>query len=451
MNPLIAYGLGAGTVLAWDNRERIRQAYGDIYAKAMASPDAKAVKKAAVAFGAVGYPVQASVLAARARQLGGGAAGTPNVLRFPDRMMPGEVLQPQISKQNQTVGLDPTGILTFQTDGNLVLYGPGQTVLWASNTAKKGISRLTMQSDGNLVIYGNDSKPKWASGTQGNAGAYLVVRGGTAQVIGPSGQPIWTAGAPGGAGAGVLPGMPGFPGAPGMLPGIPGFPGMGVRGHHHYAPGYGWQGPPGIGRRDEHHHHHHHHKDWQQQQQQQQQVAAPVAAPVATPMAAPVAAPSVDPSTYAASPSVATDDSGGVSDATLDDGDGGGGSYDGDGSGGVSDVSSIMSGFGAVGFGQGYFSAYQQAGGGLGGYGQQYPHHHRHHHHHHGQGQYGQGQYGQGQYGQGQYGQQSGYGQPPYGQGGGYGQPPYTPPPTGQIDPTTGLPIALPGSSGMFG
>jgi hypothetical protein len=447
MNPFIAYGLGAGTVVAWNERERLRQAYNDIYAKAMASTDKAGVKKVAVAFGAIGYPVQANILAARARQLGQAAAGTPNVLRFPDRMMPGEVLQPQVSKRNQTVGVDPTGILTFQTDGNLVLYGPGQTVLWASNTAKKGISRLTMQTDGNLVIYDNSSKPQWASGTQGNPGAYLIVRGGSAMVVGPQGQALWTAGAPGGAGAGVLPGTPGFPGAPGMMPGMPGFPGMGMRGRHHYP---GWQGPPGVGRRDEHHHHHHHHRDGQQQQQQQ---ASPTAAPVAAPMAAPVAAPAVDPSSYAASPSVATDDSGGVSDATLDDGSGDDGDVVGDGSGGVSDVSSVMSGFGAVDFGQGYFSAYQQAGGGYGqgGYGQggQGGYGHRHHHHHHHRDQ------------QGQYGQQGGYPQPPappYGGGYGQGASPYIAPPmTGAVDPTTGLPLTTPplppvtGGSGMFG
>lgn len=56
--------------------------------------------------------------------------------------------------------------LIMQQDGNLVLYGPNYTVLWATGTQATG-SRLVMQNDGNLVIY-NGWTPVWASGTGGH-------------------------------------------------------------------------------------------------------------------------------------------------------------------------------------------------------------------------------------------------------------------------------------------
>jgi hypothetical protein len=56
--------------------------------------------------------------------------------------------------------------LSFQTDGNLVLYG-GSQALWSSRTPNKGGQRLVMQRDGNLVMYGPNG-PVWATNTSGN-------------------------------------------------------------------------------------------------------------------------------------------------------------------------------------------------------------------------------------------------------------------------------------------
>lgn len=331
ITPLLAYGAGLGSAAAYYRRDWLRQQYQAVMDKALASHDPKAIAKVAVAFGAVGMPAQAAALQGRARSLTGtataGAAGTPNVLQNPSRMMPGETLQPQLSKQNQSVGRDQRGILTFQTDGNLVLYGPGQTVLWASNTGPKtGVSKLTMQSDGNLVIYGNNGQALWSSGTQGNAGAFLTVQGGQAAITGPQGQVIWSV--PSGA-AGAQAGMPGMPGM--------GMPGQrGGRGRHQGRGGGGWgqqqawqqQGQQG---QYPHHHHHHHHPGQQQQAQQSAPAAsdgggnggggggASDAASSSPPPPPPPASPDT-PDVSAASmisPAVATD-SGGASDASLD-------------------------------------------------------------------------------------------------------------------------------------
>ena len=85
--------------------------------------------------------------------------------------------------------------LTFQTDGNLVLYGlddtslsgalvppPPQVIpnavytklIWTSGTnATDGPVRCNMQTDGNLVLYDKWGDALWSSGTNGYAGAFL--------------------------------------------------------------------------------------------------------------------------------------------------------------------------------------------------------------------------------------------------------------------------------------
>lgn len=53
-------------------------------------------------------------------------------------------------------------ILTFQKDGNLVLYSHTGAAQWSSNTQGKGI-RLAFQSDRNIVVYDKNNKAVWAS------------------------------------------------------------------------------------------------------------------------------------------------------------------------------------------------------------------------------------------------------------------------------------------------
>lgn len=68
--------------------------------------------------------------------------------------------------------------LRVQSDGNVVLYDEGDhdRVLWSTNTRRAVVARLTMQRDGNLVLYGPDNKSVWASDT------YRKARGGVLQV-----------------------------------------------------------------------------------------------------------------------------------------------------------------------------------------------------------------------------------------------------------------------------
>lgn len=53
-------------------------------------------------------------------------------------------------------------ILTFQKDGNLVLYSHTGAAQWSSNTQGKG-TRLAFQNDRNIVVYDKNNKAVWAS------------------------------------------------------------------------------------------------------------------------------------------------------------------------------------------------------------------------------------------------------------------------------------------------
>lgn len=81
----------------------------------------------------------------------------------------------------------------FQTDGNLVLYGPSGA-LWASGTGGQAATNVSMQSDGNLVIY-NGGTAIWASNTTwAGSTSYLVVQNdGIVQMYNSAG-PVWSAG-----------------------------------------------------------------------------------------------------------------------------------------------------------------------------------------------------------------------------------------------------------------
>jgi hypothetical protein len=91
----------------------------------------------------------------------------------------------------------PDGRITLllQTDGNLVLYGPGYHVLWQSGTAGQGVSRLSMQTDGNLVLYRANNTWVWQSGT-GNSGADRVVvqNDGNLVIYRPNNSWVWQSG-----------------------------------------------------------------------------------------------------------------------------------------------------------------------------------------------------------------------------------------------------------------
>ena len=87
--------------------------------------------------------------------------------------------------------------LLMQPDGNLVLYGLGYHVLWASYTNGKGASFVAMQSDGNLVIYTAANKPLWATVTAGRGVSSAVVQNDGNFVVYASSTPTWASGTDG--------------------------------------------------------------------------------------------------------------------------------------------------------------------------------------------------------------------------------------------------------------
>jgi hypothetical protein len=83
--------------------------------------------------------------------------------------------------------------LTFQRDGNLVLYRD-RTALWSTGTAGREVRECTMQTDGNLVLYGHDRQAVWASNTYGNPGSFLAVQDDGNVVIYKPVHPVWSTG-----------------------------------------------------------------------------------------------------------------------------------------------------------------------------------------------------------------------------------------------------------------
>ncbi len=104
-----------------------------------------------------------------------------------DRLLPGETLQPG---QGISSGGDT---FTMQNDGNLVLYAPGKTALWASNTSGNNGALLSMQPNGSLVVSASGGKQLWASGTPNHSGSELILQpDGNAVIDTPGNIALWS-------------------------------------------------------------------------------------------------------------------------------------------------------------------------------------------------------------------------------------------------------------------
>jgi len=77
----------------------------------------------------------------------------------------------------------------YQTDGNLVLYGPNGAI-WNSGTTSIASNGVYMQTDGNLVMY-NSGTPVWASGTGGGSSAKLSIQNDGNTVISTDSGATW--------------------------------------------------------------------------------------------------------------------------------------------------------------------------------------------------------------------------------------------------------------------
>jgi hypothetical protein len=84
--------------------------------------------------------------------------------------------------------------LTYQTDGNLVLYGPGGAPRWSTQTFHSP-GYTEMQADGNFVAYASNGTPIWASHTSGARGARLVVHNdGNVAIYTSANLMVWSTG-----------------------------------------------------------------------------------------------------------------------------------------------------------------------------------------------------------------------------------------------------------------
>lgn len=84
--------------------------------------------------------------------------------------------------------------VTFQEDGNVVIYDTNKKPTWFTNTAGVTGGVFVMQSDGNLVLKDAQNVVRWQSGTAGNPGGYFGVQGdGNLVIYNAGGTPIWGA------------------------------------------------------------------------------------------------------------------------------------------------------------------------------------------------------------------------------------------------------------------
>lgn len=82
--------------------------------------------------------------------------------------------------------------LLMQSDGNLVLFGPGYHKLWATGTSGNPGAYLGLQGDGNMVVYSSSGHALWASNTGGQSLSYLVMQtDGNLVAYNTNNAPIW--------------------------------------------------------------------------------------------------------------------------------------------------------------------------------------------------------------------------------------------------------------------
>jgi hypothetical protein len=107
----------------------------------------------------------------------------------PDTLQPGERLYPNQQRRSSN-GLY---LLVYQTDGNLVLYGPSGPIVW---TGGFGVGYAEMELGGNLVMRNGSGQVVWQSFTS-EVGSGLRVRdNGTVAILSPNHKgnvPIWSA------------------------------------------------------------------------------------------------------------------------------------------------------------------------------------------------------------------------------------------------------------------
>jgi len=96
----------------------------------------------------------------------------PNLLSYVNFSISSSTLRP--GQRLETA--DRSYRMTFQTDGNVVLYSKAGVALWNTRTSGKGGTSLLLQNDGNFVLYDQASRAIWSSGTHGNGASRLIMQ-----------------------------------------------------------------------------------------------------------------------------------------------------------------------------------------------------------------------------------------------------------------------------------
>lgn len=99
-----------------------------------------------------------------------------------------------IDKNNRVYSENGEYYLTFQADGNLVVYYKNSTSpFWASNTVGSG-NRAEFQSDGNLVVYDRSNRAVFNTNTNNKNSDRLVVQNdGNLVIYNTFDAPVWAA------------------------------------------------------------------------------------------------------------------------------------------------------------------------------------------------------------------------------------------------------------------
>lgn len=106
-------------------------------------------------------------------------------------MQPGEDLEPDHPLRSRNGRFY---FVFQQSDGNLVLYDtvPSAHPIWAADTDNRGAALCAMQPDGNFVVYGRNREVLKESRTSDFPGSWLEVQDdGNVVIYRPGGTPVW--------------------------------------------------------------------------------------------------------------------------------------------------------------------------------------------------------------------------------------------------------------------
>ncbi len=124
---------------------------------------------------------------------GGRGVTTPFSTATPDRLNGAQEEWLNGSVQHYLRSPDKRYALLLQSDGSLVLYGPGYHVLtWFLQYS--GATRLVMQADGNLVLYNSANTPLWYTGTTGTGNRLVLQNDGNLVLYRADNSWVWQSG-----------------------------------------------------------------------------------------------------------------------------------------------------------------------------------------------------------------------------------------------------------------